>query len=65
MLDSLNIEAEEFHKAFDDMDVRINNEIAIIDKKAEELQKNEVGNQLALCDITASLKEIEKMIVSA
>lgn len=65
MLDSLNIEAEEFHKAFDDMDTRINSEIAIIDKKAEELQKNEVGNQLALCDITTSLKEIEKMIVSA
>lgn len=37
MLDSLNVEAEEFHKAFDDMDGRINAELAVIDKKADEL----------------------------
>ena len=64
MLDSLNVEAEEFHKAFDDMDGRINAELAVIDKKADELQRSEIGGQLAINDMTASLREIEKMIVS-
>ena len=64
MLDSLNVEAEEFHRAFDDMDERIGAEVALIDKKAEELQKSEVGGQLAISDMTASLREIEKMIVA-
>ena len=64
MLDSLNVEAEEFHKAFDDMDGRINAEIAVIDKKADELQRSEIGGQLAINDMTASLREIEKMIMS-
>ena len=64
MLDSLNVEAEEFHKAFDDMDGRINAELAVIDKKADELQRSEIGGQLAISDMTASLREIEKMIVS-
>ena len=64
ILDSLNVEAEEFHKAFDDMDGRINAEIAVIDKKADELQRSEIGGQLAISNMTASLREIEKMIVS-
>lgn len=65
MLESLNVETEEFHKAFDGMDERINAEAALIDRKAEELQRSEVGGQLALGDMTASLREIEKMVVSA
>ena len=58
MLDSLNIEAEEFHKAFDDMDTRINSEIAIIDNfcnskpetldKIKEITKKEFPNDLSV-----------------
>ena len=48
----------------DDMDGRINAELAVIDKKADELQRSEIGGQLAINDMTASLREIEKMIVS-
>lgn len=64
MLDSLNVEAEEFHKAFDGMDGRISAEIELIDEKAAQLQRSEIGGQLAINDMTASLREIEKMIVS-
>lgn len=64
MLDSLNVEAEEFHKAFDGMDERVAAEADAIDRKAEQLQRSEIGGQLAISDMTASLREIEKMVVS-
>jgi hypothetical protein len=65
MLDSLNIEAEEFHKAFDNMESNIETEANLIDQKAEQLSRSEIGGQLALNDMTTSLREIEKMIASA
>lgn len=65
MLDSFNIEAEEFHKAFDNMESNIETEANLIDQKAEQLSRSEIGGQLALNDMTTSLREIEKMIVSA
>ena len=55
MLDSLNVEAEEFHKAFDDMDGRINAELAAIDKKADELHAGEMAGQRSIDYMTASL----------
>ena len=62
MLGELDIQAEEFHKAFDGIDDSIKAEVAKIDAKAEELARSENGGALIMSDMDSSLRQIEGVI---
>lgn len=65
MLDELSLDSDEIQKTLDGFDGTLKTELENIDKKALELQQGVGNGMLVISDMTASLKEIERLVDEA